>query len=233
MNAVVVDTDGYVLRMRERPGLDAPIVTLIPPGATVRVIAGPQADSTGAPWFNISYGGAQGWVLGEHLAPSTAPLSAPAAQPSSPPPPPPSAPPAPSPTPKPSVAPAPASAARGQAIVDDAMRYLGVPYVYGGASPSGWDCSGFVLYVYNEAAGITLPRSAAQQYRVGAEIPANQVQAGDIVFFADTFGPGITHNGIANGAGGFIHARSEGYGTVVSSLSDPYWAQHYAGARRP
>ena len=100
-------------------------------------------------------------------------------------------------------------------------------------TPAGWDCSGFVLYIYKQAAGIALPRSAAQQYRVGAAIAPEQVQAGDIVFFADTFGPGITHNGIALGDGRFIHARSEGYGTVISSLSDPYWAQHYAGARRP
>ena len=100
-------------------------------------------------------------------------------------------------------------------------------------TPAGWDCSGYVLYVYKEAAGISLPRSAAQQYKVGAVIPADQVRAGDIVFFADTFGPGITHDGIALGDGRFVHARSEGYGTVIGSLSDPYWAAHYAGARRP
>lgn len=246
-SAVVVDTEGYVLRIRSRPGLDAPIVGFIPPAGVVKVTAGPQADSTGAPWFSIEYSGMVGWVLAEHLAPTNAPLSAPAAAPpaapapsaaptpapkaSAQPTPPPSS--APVATPKPSVAPAPASADRGRKVVDTAMRYLGVPYVYGGATPAGWDCSGFVLYVYNEAAGIALPRSAAQQYRVGSEVPANQVQAGDIVFFADTFGPGITHNGIATGDGRFIHARSEGYGTVISSLADSYWAQHYAGARRP
>jgi cell wall-associated NlpC family hydrolase len=127
----------------------------------------------------------------------------------------------------------PASVDRGQAIVQTALKYVGVPYVYGGVTPAGWDCSGYVLYVYKEAAGISLPRSAAQQYKVGAVIPANQVRAGDIIFFTDTFGPGITHDGIALGDGRFVHARSEGYGTVISSLSDPYWAAHFAGARRP
>jgi cell wall-associated NlpC family hydrolase len=105
--------------------------------------------------------------------------------------------------------------------------------VFGGTTPAGWDCSGFVAYDYNHAAGISLPRSAAQQYRVGTKIPVGQEQAGDIVFFSDTFGPGITHDGIALGDGRFIHARSEGYGTVISSLTDAYWSQHYVGAQRP
>ena len=243
----VVATEGWPLRIRQRPGLDAPIVATIPAGAVVSVTAGAQLDSTGAPWYGVEYLGAAGWVLGEHLerteaaataatvpapvplvAPSPAPSVAPAVAPVATPKP---AAPAPAAAPVPTAA--PASGDRGQNIVQTGLRYVGAPYVYGGATPSGWDCSGFVMYVYNEAAGIRLPRSAAQQYKVGATIPADQVRAGDIVFFADTFGPGITHNGIALGDGRFVHARSEGYGTVISSLSDPYWSQHYAGARRP
>lgn len=240
--AQVVDTDGYPLRIRSRPGLDAPIVTVIPPASILLVTGGPQADSEGAPWFGVDYNGVKGWVLGEHLARTGAAVTAgPAAAPPAPSPAPTAAPapsvaPSPSParpSPSPSAAPAPPAAGRGPAVVAEALKYLGVPYLYGGATPAGWDCSGFVLYVYQHAAGIALPRSAAQQYRVGATVAANAVQAGDIVFFADTFGPGITHNGIALGDGRFIHARSEGYGTVISSLADPYWAQHYAGARRP
>lgn len=230
----VVDTEGMPLRIRHWPGLDAPITGTIPAGAVVQVIGVAQADNTGAPWYPIDYLGSQGWVLGEHLARTDAPVAA--------------APPTPAPTPKPTPAPtpppaapapqsapvaAPATADRGQAIVQSALRYIGAPYVYGGTTPAGWDCSGYVMYVYKEAAGISLPRSADQQYRVGAVIPADQVRAGDIVFFADTFGPGITHDGIALGDGRFAHARSEGYGTVISSLSDPYWSAHYAGARRP
>ncbi|MGN6562297.1 MAG: C40 family peptidase, partial [Thermomicrobiales bacterium] len=104
---------------------------------------------------------------------------------------------------------------------------------WAGVTPAGWDCSGFVLYVYQQAAGITLPRTAADQFTVGAPIRLPDVHAGDIVFFADTNGPGITHNGIALGEGRFIHARSENTGTVISSLADPYWSSHFAGARRP
>lgn len=233
-NASVVGTDGLSLRIRASPGLDAPIVSFVPPNGTVVITASPQADSTGAPWYGITYNGSNGWVLGEHLAPVTAPPAVASPPPSSAPAPTPIASPLPSATPStmPNTVVAPGGA-RGQAIATLALRYLGVPYVYGGATPSGWDCSGFISYIYKNAAGITLPRSAAQQYRVGTSIGAAQVQAGDIVFFADTFGPGITHNGLALGDGRFIHARSEGYGTVISSLSDPYWAQHYVGAQRP
>jgi len=235
-NALIVNTDGFSLRIRAKPGLDAPIVSFVPPGAVVAVTAGPQNDSTGAPWWGVTYSGSGGWVLGEHLAPVTgtpaATVPAPTATPAA------SATPAPTTRTTPTVTPSPATTpaatgGRGQTIVTTALRYLGVPYVYGGTTPSGWDCSGFVGYIYRTAAGITLPRSAAQQYRVGTSIGAAQVQAGDIVFFSDTFGPGITHNGIALGDGRFIHARSEGYGTVISSLSDPYWSGHYAGAQRP
>jgi cell wall-associated NlpC family hydrolase len=232
--AQVVNTDGYQLRIRQQPGLDAPIVSFAPAGAIVQVTGGPQNDNTGAPWYGIDYAGISGWVLGEHLAPATASTITPATSPQPATKPAPTAAPVatPKPTAQPIVAPAPASG-QGQAVVAVVLKYLGVPYVYGGTTPSGWDCSGFVGYVYKEAAGITLPRSAAQQYRAGTAVPVGQEQAGDIVFFADTFGPGITHDGIALGDGRFVHARSEGYGTVISSLSDPYWGAHYAGARRP
>ncbi len=247
--AKVVATEGWPLRIRQQPGLDAPIVATIPAGAVVNVTVAARLDNTGAPWYGVEYLGASGWVLGEHLertdaaattpaAPAPVPLTAPTPVPSVAPAVAPTATPKPAaPTVAPATTPAPAvapvSGDRGQKIAETGLRYVGAPYVYGGATPAGWDCSGFVLYVYKEAAGIGLPRSAAQQYKVGTAIPADQVRAGDIVFFADTFGPGITHNGIALGDGRFVHARSEGYGTVISSLSDPYWGQHYAGARRP
>jgi cell wall-associated NlpC family hydrolase len=237
--AQIVDTDGYNLRIRARPGLDTPVVSSAPANAVVLITAGPQVDATGAPWYGIDFAGVKGWALGEHLARTTAPVGTVApsttAAPSVAPTPAPSARASAQPTASPAAAPVAAAPAgnRGQAIVTTAQRYLGVPYVYGGTTPAGWDCSGFVGYVYKEAAGISLPRSAAQQYRVGTKIPIGQEQAGDIVFFSDTFGPGITHDGIALGDGRFIHARSEGYGTVISSLTDAYWSQHYVGAQRP
>lgn len=128
---------------------------------------------------------------------------------------------------------APASVAnRGNAVVAEALRYLGAPYLYGGATPAGWDCSGFIFYVYKQF-GVTLPRSTQAQYAVGQALRPDEIKAGDIVYFANTAGPGITHNGIALGDGRFVHARDVGFGTVISSLADSYWSAHYAGARRP
>jgi cell wall-associated NlpC family hydrolase len=124
-------------------------------------------------------------------------------------------------------------AERAHRVAEVALTYLGAPYLWGGTTPAGWDCSGFIYYVYQEAAGVTLPRTSQTQYMVGRAIPVEAIQAGDLVFFADVSGPGITHNGIALGDGRFIHARSERYGTVITSLADPYWAGHFAGARRP
>jgi cell wall-associated NlpC family hydrolase len=107
-----------------------------------------------------------------------------------------------------------------------------VPYSWGGTTPLGWDCSGFVSYVVQETLGRTLPRTTQAQIDVGTPVAASDIRAGDLVFFANTYAPGITHVGIALGDGRFIHARSPTYGTVITSLSDPYYGSHFAGARR-
>ena len=127
----------------------------------------------------------------------------------------------------------PAATDRGQAVAQEALKHLGVKYVYGGTTPAGWDCSGLVQYVYKQATGITLPRSTVQQSLVGTPVRADQIRAGDIVFFVDTAGPGISHDGIALGDGRFVHAASERSGTIISNLNDIYWSTHFAGARRP
>ncbi|HET8628692.1 MAG TPA: SH3 domain-containing C40 family peptidase [Thermomicrobiales bacterium] len=184
----------------------------------------------------------------QQAQPSPQPTPAPTATPvpAATPPPAPSPTPAPSPSPSPSPQPSPAAATaasptpaaksaadRGQAVANLALHYLGVSYLWGGATPVGWDCSGMVAYVYQQAAGVTLPRTSQQQFTVGTPVAPGDIRPGDIVFFKDTFGPGITHDGIALGGGQFVHARSEYYGTIVSNLNDPYWAAHFAGARRP
>ncbi len=226
--AEVIATGGYDLRIRDGVGLDAPVFAYAPAGTVLLVVNGPRPDGAGTAWYGIDYDGLKGWVLGEHLALTNAPPSRrAAAAPVAP-----SLSPAAMPTPRgtPSAAPNPN---RGRAVADEALKYLGTPYVWGGESPAGWDCSGFIQYIYQRVAGITLPRVSQDQFRVGIPLRADEVQAGDLVFFADTDGPGITHNGIALGDGRFIHARTVSYGTVISSLSEPYWVKHYAGARRP
>lgn len=124
----------------------------------------------------------------------------------------------------------PASAGTGQKIVDTAQKYMGVPYVWGAETPSGWDCSGFTRYVMNEN-GISLPRTAAEQFAVGTSIDRNNLQPGDLVFFT-TYKPGASHVGFYMGGGKFIHASSVAKQVTISSLDEQYYSEHYIGARR-
>ena len=110
-------------------------------------------------------------------------------------------------------------------VVGIAMRYLGVPYVWGGASPSGFDCSGLVMYVFAQV-GISLPHSSYAQYGMGSPVGMSQLQAGDLVFFA-----GASHEGIYIGGGQFIHAPHTGDVVKISSLSG-WYSSTFAGGRR-
>jgi peptidoglycan DL-endopeptidase CwlO len=110
-------------------------------------------------------------------------------------------------------------------VVGIAMGYLGTPYVYGGASPSGFDCSGFVMYVYSQV-GVSLPHNAAAQYGYGSPVSQSQLQPGDLVFF-----DGLGHNGIYVGGGSFIHSPHTGDVVKISSMSG-WYASTYVGARR-
>ena len=114
-------------------------------------------------------------------------------------------------------------------LLNIAMRFGGVPYVWGGASPSGFDCSGFVQYVFRQI-GVNLPRTADVQYELGRKVLESELQAGDLVFF-ETYEPGASHDGIYVGDGKFIAANS-GTGVAIVSLDDPYWSSKYLGARR-
>jgi peptidoglycan DL-endopeptidase CwlO len=119
----------------------------------------------------------------------------------------------------------PAPPARYGGAVGIAMQYLGTPYVYGGASPSGFDCSGFVMYVYAQI-GVSLPHNAAAQYGYGTPVDRSQLQPGDLVFFN-----GLGHMGIYVGGGSFIHAPHTGDVVKISSMSG-WYASSYVGARR-
>jgi cell wall-associated NlpC family hydrolase len=121
---------------------------------------------------------------------------------------------------------APAPAARYGGVVGIAMQYLGVPYVWGGASPSGFDCSGFAMYVFAQI-GVSLPHHAASQYGMGSPVSRDQLQAGDLVFFN-----GLGHMGIYIGGGQFIHAPHTGDVVKISSLSDSWYASTWVGGRR-
>ena len=110
-------------------------------------------------------------------------------------------------------------------VVAIAMRFLGVPYVWGGSSPSGFDCSGFVAYVYAQV-GVSLPHYTGAQWNVGVAVSRGDLQPGDLVFF-----DGLGHVGIYIGGNEFIHAPHTGTVVQISSLSG-WYADTYVGARR-
>ncbi|WP_369412560.1 C40 family peptidase [Pelosinus baikalensis] len=117
---------------------------------------------------------------------------------------------------------------KAKQITDTAKTYVGVPYKFGGTNPKGFDCSGFVQYVFHQRK-ITLPRAADAQYKVGKAITQKELKPGDLVFFS-TYEKGASHCGIYLEQGKFIHASS--HGVIVSHLDESYWKTRYLGARR-
>lgn len=115
-------------------------------------------------------------------------------------------------------------------IITTAKKYIGVPYKWGGTTPKGFDCSGFVQYVFN-AHGIEVPRtSSSQYYELTRKVSKSNLQPGDLVFF-NTSGKGVSHVGIYIGNGQFIHSGTT-KGVVIADLFGAYWSQLYLGARR-
>ena len=123
-----------------------------------------------------------------------------------------------------------APAAIQPAVISLALSLRGTPYRNGGSDPAGFDCSGFVQWVFAQQ-GLALPREVRQQYRVGSEIDTDEIRPGDLVFF-ETVSPGASHVGIALGGGEFVHApRSRGV-VRVERYTGGYWGERWVGARR-
>ena len=123
------------------------------------------------------------------------------------------------------------SSSAGERIVAKAKEYLGVPYVYGGTSPSGFDCSGFVYYVYRQC-GYSITRTATTQNGDGTKVSRSNLQPGDIVIFYNSAMTAIGHSAIYIGNGQFIHASSSGGRVMITSLSSSYYDTHFYSARR-
>ncbi len=114
-------------------------------------------------------------------------------------------------------------------IVRTAQRYVGARYRHGGTSPGGFDCSGYVMYVY-EKNGILLPRSAQSQYRAGRRIRFRQAKPGDLVFFRTSRRKKLSHVGIYMGGRKFVHAPRTGKRVSYADMGKLYWKKRYIGA---
>ena len=158
-------------------------------------------------WYKVQYNGQTGYIRSDLLALTEAPKTNSQA----------------------SVGQAPVVVTLGDQVVSYAYNYMGVPYVWGGTSPNGFDCSGFTQYVFKQM-GVTLNRTAAQQLKNGTSV--SDLQPGDLVFFANTYttSAAASHVGIYVGNNQFIHAANGG--VKVTSLDQEYYAARYIGARR-
>ncbi len=126
--------------------------------------------------------------------------------------------------------PSPQEDALRRAIVLDALGQIGRPYVYGGSSPRGFDCSGLVQYVYNQQ-GIQVPRTARAQHKASEKIDLDEALPGDLLFYKIS-GWRVDHVSIYLGDGQAVHAPSSGKHVIVAPLSNKWWQKRYVGAGR-
>ena len=198
-----------VLNVRSGPGTGNDIVTKLYEGNVAKIIG----INNG--WFKVQYGGKTGYVSPDYVtvtAYTGATASAVSTQSAS----------------------GSTSAATGtrQQIIEYAATLLGCKYVYGGTSPSGFDCSGYTQYVFANY-GVSLSHSSKTQYSNAVSIKKSELQVGDLVFFSSTAGSStVGHVGIYTGDDQFIHAASPGKGVRYDSLSSDYYSSHYIGSGR-
>jgi cell wall-associated NlpC family hydrolase len=137
------------------------------------------------------------------------------------------------PTPAESPVPVPTTGGRSAAaygVTGTALSLRGAPYRNGGSDPSGFDCSGFVHYVFGQN-GVSVPRTVTAQFQAGTDVEPGRMEPGDLVFFT-TVTTGASHVGIAIGGDEFVHAPSGSGQVRVERLSGPYWSTRFVGARR-
>ncbi len=198
--AAKITTD--ILNVRSAPSTSGDIVTRLSKGTTAKIIG----INTG--WFKIELAsGTTGYIHPDYVEVVANSVSSTAA----------------------SSGTAASGSVRSQ-VVDYASTFLGVPYVYGGGSPKGFDCSGFTSYVYKHF-NVSLPHSSASQYTRVSKVSRDNLQPGDLVFFASSAGGSrINHVGIYVGNGNFIHAPRPGKVVCYDSLYSSYYSSHYVGA---
>ena len=204
-----------VLNMRSGPGTDNSIVTKLYEGNTAKIIG----INNG--WFKVQFGGNTGYIHPDYV--KVVSYNAPTVTTYNP-----------TFTLVPATGTGTTAEATGtrQDILAYADKYLGCKYVYGGSSPSGFDCSGFTMYVFSNF-GISLSHSSATQYSNAVKINKSDLKVGDLIFFSQTRGGSkVGHVGIYAGNDQFIHACSPGKGVRYDSLSSDYYTSHYIGCGR-
>jgi cell wall-associated NlpC family hydrolase len=120
----------------------------------------------------------------------------------------------------------------GQHIANFAQQYVGYPYAYAGEGPYAFDCSGFTKFVIQNTLGMDITHDMFTQIGMGQSVGMNELQPGDLVFFANTFRPGLSHTGIYIGGGQFVHAENESTGVRISDLNSDYYGSRWAGGTR-
>ncbi|TCP59459.1 NlpC/P60 family protein [Tumebacillus sp. BK434] len=121
-------------------------------------------------------------------------------------------------------------AQQGLSVARDAESFVGAPYVWGGTTPQGFDCSGFTQYVFAQH-GVAVPRNSYDQFDAGRPVAEQELQPGDLVFFT-TYAPGPSHLGIYVGEGKFVHALNNNTGVITSTLDNDYYKNRFLGAKR-
>ncbi len=207
------------LNLRYDASYSAGVAAVAPAGTVVIVTGGPSGG-----FYKVDWDGLAGWMSGDYLvatdeAPTERGGSAPAPSASS----------------KPSTpggSSSPPASGSGSALVNYAMQYLGYPYVWAGEGPYGFDCSGFTMYVVQNVMGKNITHDMAIQINMGTPVSRGSLQAGDLIFFQNTFKFGLSHVGIYIGNGQFIHAENENTGVRISDLNSDYYSSRWYGAVR-
>lgn len=192
-----------MVNMRAKPASDSDLVAQISRGEEAYIIG------FNCGWYKVQYNGQTGYIRSDLLALGEAPVY----------------------NSKNSVGEAPVVLTVGEQIASYAKNFLGVPYVWGGTNPTGFDCSGYTKYVFGQM-GYTLKRTAAEQLDNGTSVSKSELKIGDLVFFKNTYSTSAaaSHVGIYIGNNQFIHA-AEG-GVKITDLDAFYYASRYVGARR-
>jgi cell wall-associated NlpC family hydrolase len=234
--AAVVGTGGGGLNLRDSSDYNGGVITILPEGVVVTVVDGPAWDGDGNGWYMVDYSSMTGWVHGGFLAwsdqaPSSDPTLDAVPEPVT------EEPvvvePSPAPTEQP-VQPEPVAPETGVGaiVVSEALNFVGTPYVWGGTTPGGFDCSGFTYYIFNNVAGIGLSRSLEVQASSGSYVSPDNLQPGDLIFQQNTYKWGLSHVGIYIGGGQMVNAQSERVGVAIADIWDSYWGSRYYTARR-